>query len=93
MANFVISRHFVFRDHAHTGLAAAALRYFSLVVTILAVNYALLHLLHERWGVSLLAAKLLTEVGLFVLGFFVQKRVVFARHRTGHVAAPPIPTD
>jgi putative flippase GtrA len=78
-ANFLINRHLVFRHGRSVGLGRAASRYFSLVVAVLAANYALLHLLHERFGLPLLPAKLLTEVTLFVVGFQVQRHVVFTR--------------
>jgi putative flippase GtrA len=80
-ANFLINRSLVFGHTHRSPLARAATRYFSLAIGILAVNYALLHVLYDRVGLPLLAAKLLTEVGLFVIGFHVQRRFVFARHR------------
>jgi putative flippase GtrA len=78
MANFFINRRVVFRSNSST-LGHSAVRYFSLVVGVLAANYALLHLLNERLGMALLPAKLITEVGLFVAGFQLQRHFVFAR--------------
>jgi glycosyltransferase involved in cell wall biosynthesis len=84
VANFLINRSLVF-GHTHwAALAHAAARYFSLAIGILAVNYALLHVLYHRIGLPLLAAKLVTEVGLFAIGFQVQRRFVFnGQHVTG----------
>ena len=78
-ANFVINRRLVFGHDRHSSWARSAARYFSLAACVLAANYGLLHLLYERWGIPLLPAKLLTEIGLFVAGFHVQRRFVFGR--------------
>jgi putative flippase GtrA len=81
--NFVVNRHLVFRHGRKVPIGRSAYRYFSLVVCVLAVNYGVLHLLNERLDVPLLPAKLLTEIALFVAGFQIQRRFVFARHRDG----------
>jgi putative flippase GtrA len=86
--NFLVNRKLVF-GHAHQArLARAAGRYFSLAVAILAVNYVLLRLLYDRFGLPLLAAKLLTEISLFVIGFHVQRHFVFARHHPPETDSP-----
>jgi putative flippase GtrA len=81
IANFSINRLVVFRHQDPTSLRQSASRYFALAIGVLIANYALLHLLHERLRMALLAAKLLTEVGLFVAGFQVQRRFVFGRSK------------
>jgi putative flippase GtrA len=78
-ANFVINRRLVFGHTHQTPWARSAARYFSLAGCILAVNYPVLHVLYTRVGLPLLVAKLVTEISLFVIGFQVQRRFVFAR--------------
>ena len=86
IANFAMNRFIVFRHHSQRGLGLSARRYFSLVAGVLIANYAVLHVLVEWCGLPLLAAKLLTEVGLFAAGFQIQKRVVFARRQSPHAS-------
>ena len=86
IANFSLNRRVVFGDRRSGPVAAAAAKYFGLVGVVLAGNYALLSLLHERLGLALLPAKLLTEAALFTLSYQAQKHVVF-RDRSMAVAA------
>ena len=88
--NFVVNRHLVFREGRAAGLGRSARRYVSLAICVLVVNYALLHVLHERLGLPLLAAKLVTEIALFVAGFEVQRKLVFARRRRRSLADRPV---
>ncbi|MEZ5207629.1 MAG: bifunctional glycosyltransferase family 2/GtrA family protein [Acidimicrobiales bacterium] len=83
--NFAVNRRLVF--HSDRPAAASALRYGSLVVTLLAANYALLYGLTELAAVPLGWAKLATELTLFVVSYQVQRLVVFAGRRH----EPPVP--
>jgi putative flippase GtrA len=78
-ANFAINRRVVFRHTQQAPVRQSATKYFSLAVAVLIANYLILHVLHERFEMPLLPAKLFTEVGLFIAGFQVQRRFVFAR--------------
>jgi putative flippase GtrA len=71
--NFLVNRRLVFPHSRCKALSAAALRYFALVVALLAANYAAIFLLTDL-GMPDIAAKVLTEVLLFVASFTVQRR-------------------
>ncbi|ACZ23161.1 glycosyl transferase [Sanguibacter keddieii DSM 10542] len=76
--NFTTNRRLVFTSGRDKPVAAAAVQYYAVVALLLAGNYALLLALTSA-GVALLPAKVLTELTLFVLGYELQRRVVFAR--------------
>lgn len=92
-ANFLMNRSLVFGHDRTTSWARSAVRYFSLVAGVMAANYGLLHLLYERWGMPLFAAKLMTEIGLFVAGFQIQRHFVFGRRSTAHPSPSTSPTS
>lgn len=68
-------------------LRREAAAYAGLAVSLLAASYVGLTLL-TGVGVPLLAAKLLTDVSLYLVSFQVQRRVVFARSRSDVAAVP-----
>lgn len=82
--NFALNRRLVFG--AGGRLRADALRYAGLALALLAANYLTLLALTAA-AVPLLPAKLITEVGLYVLGFAAQRWFVFARRGRRVVAA------
>lgn len=73
--NFVINRKAVF--HSHDKLLPSILKFGALAVTILAANYLLLRLLNIVIGIMLPIAKIIVELSLFVVNFFLQGRLVF----------------
>ena len=79
--NYLTNSRFVFRSRHPQGRMAAeagqAPRYFALVAALLCLNYLLLRALHDGLGLPLAAAKLATEIALFVASFQVQRRMVF----------------
>ena len=77
--NFSINRRMVFKGDETLGRAVA--KYAALALCILAVNYALMHLLTIglRWPLAL--AKLLVEVLLFSVSFLVQGKFVYRGKR------------
>jgi glycosyltransferase involved in cell wall biosynthesis len=79
-ANFVLNRRLVFGGGGR--MRADALRYAGLALGLLAANYLALLALSSA-GVPLLAAKLITEAGLYVIGFAAQRWFVFARRGRG----------
>lgn len=85
-ANFVVNRRLVFG--AGGRMRTDALRYAALALGLLAANYVALLALTGA-GVPLLAAKLVTEVGLYVLGFAAQRAFVFARRLPASAARHP----
>lgn len=76
--NFLMNRSLVFAGGRRRPLSAAALRYFTLVVALLAANYASIFLLTDL-GLPEIAAKVTTEAMLFVVSFTIQKRFLSSR--------------
>jgi putative flippase GtrA len=88
--NFGVNRVVVFRGGGGAPRAAAG-RYATLAVGVLAANYVLLRTLTAVVGVPLLAAKVATEALLFLASYHVQRRYVFARRPAA--AAEPAPVS
>lgn len=74
--NFAANRRFVFGGDNSTR-RQSAVQYVSLAAAILLANYWSMHLLYLVVGLPLLVAKLITELGLFVVSYQVQKRFIF----------------
>jgi len=87
VTNFWINRQLVFSEGRRSSLKTSAARYTGLAVLLLAANYALLTL-QTRLGVPLLAAKILTEVVLFLSSYAVQKRYLFRTRTAGRRREP-----
>lgn len=75
--NYTVNRKAVF--HSHEKLLPSILRYGLLSTFILALNYFLLRLLNIVLSMALPLAKIIVEVVLFVVNFFVQGRFVFGK--------------
>ena len=73
--NFCVNRSVVFKGDETLGRALA--KYAALAACILAVNYALMHLLTIALGWPLPLAKLLVELLLFTVSFTVQGKFVY----------------
>jgi glycosyltransferase involved in cell wall biosynthesis len=78
--NFATNRNLVFSDRRDKHIGAEAAQYWALVAALLTVNVALLSVLTQI-GLSLFSAKMVTEIGLFIASFRIQRRFVFARPR------------
>jgi len=76
-ANFLANRRAVFA-RSKLGIRRQALRYLALALALLAVSYASIALMTAA-GVPLLAAKVTTDVTLYIASYLVQRRFVFAR--------------
>lgn len=81
--NFTVNRRWVFArglggERTRAPLRPSLQRYAALAVAVLALNLALVEGL-VTIGLSLLVAKVLTELALFVGGYVVQRTLVFAR--------------
>lgn len=74
--NFALNRATVFADST-VPVRVAAVRYLALAVALLGANYVVLSAL-VGMGVSLLLAKLATEVTLFGVSYAAQRAAVFA---------------
>ena len=72
--NYMLNYKFVFRSN---NFVSSLIRYYVLAGGILIANYCLLYLLNLKIGIPLFLAKLITEMILFVINYFVQQKVVF----------------
>ncbi|MDR7161860.1 bifunctional glycosyltransferase family 2/GtrA family protein [Arthrobacter sp. BE255] len=76
--NFLVNRRVVFEHGRDRPAAAAGLRYFSLVIVLLAANYGLIYAL-DALSVAALPAKILAEIALLAVSYAVQQRFLFSR--------------
>jgi len=74
--NFAVNRRVVFRARGRAGMPRQLVRYAVLALALLASNIVWLDAL-TRYGVPLVAAKVLTEAVLFVTSYGVQRSFVF----------------
>lgn len=78
--NFTVNRTAVFgRAGTRAPLGTSLTRYAGAVVVVGAANVALLTALHDRLGAPIVAAKVVTELALFVASYRLQRRFVFER--------------
>ena len=80
--NFLVNRHLVFRHGSERKATRTGIRYFALVLTLLAANLALMYAL-EQIAVPAVPAKLLVEAALLAVSYSVQQRFLFAREHRG----------
>jgi glycosyltransferase involved in cell wall biosynthesis len=83
--NFVVNRRMVFTHGRDRTVAAAGVRYFGLVLVLLAANYGLISIL-DALSMAALPAKVLAEIALLTVSYVVQQRFLFSR-RTADTAA------
>ncbi len=74
--NFSINKRFVFRDRSSA--VSAAIKYFSLAAGVLTVNTLLLSALTSG-GMNEFAAKIVTELVMFIVSFTAQKLLIFRK--------------
>ena len=72
---FILARNVVFNSSAKWQLSL--LKYVMLVIASGSLSYGMIHMLHFRLGVNVVAAKLFTEGILFLGNFAVQRDFVF----------------
>ncbi|MFN8023492.1 MAG: bifunctional glycosyltransferase family 2/GtrA family protein [Acidimicrobiales bacterium] len=75
--NFAANRRLVFGRSGREGRRRSMVRYGVLAAVLLACNYLLIAGLTRGLGTGLVAAKLLTELTLFVASYRIQRRHVF----------------
>lgn len=79
--NYTVNRHLVFKSKG-VSKQQSALKYFSLVMVIMLLNYCLLAFLSGVLRFPTAISKILVELILFILSYLVQKRLIFIRKRT-----------
>lgn len=72
--NYLINKFYVFNNTDKVNKTSA--KYFMLVIILLIMNYFFINI-YTIIGLSLVLAKILTEVTLFLLSFKVQKKFIF----------------
>jgi glycosyltransferase involved in cell wall biosynthesis len=83
--NFLVNRRMVFEHGRDRPAAAAGVRYFGLVLVLLAANYGLIYVL-DALSVAVLPAKILAELVLLTVSYGVQHRYLFSRNAPGNGA-------
>lgn len=76
--NFAVNRRVVFEHGREKPAAQTGVRYFSLVLVLLAANFALIAAL-DAVSLPPLAAKILAEAALLAISYAVQQRFLFAK--------------
>lgn len=74
--NYTMNTHMVFHEKARK---TSALQYIALAVGIFFLNNVILNLYAQVIGLPVMAAKLLTELTLFIISFTVQRFWIFRR--------------
>ena len=79
--NFIFNKNYVFNVKKDKNNIEMVLKYYTLVIIIMILNYLILNLLYTFVGINLIIAKLITEIVLYFFSFIVQKRVIFKNRR------------
>ena len=75
LVSFFLARHLVF--HSFGRVFKSFAKFVTLVVVMGVVSYAMIDLLYARFGVPVLAAKLVAESVLFIGNFAIQRSFIF----------------
>ncbi|OWA37668.1 glycosyl transferase family 2 [Saccharibacillus sp. O16] len=76
--NYSVNRRYVFGGKNAAKVRRSMPKYFSLVVLVLLLNYALLYFYNEQLILPLAVAKVLTELSIFLFSFWMQRRFVYS---------------
>lgn len=71
--NYTVNRKFVFRGKKIESIK----RYYLVITTLLCLNYFTIWLLYPTLGIPLAVSKIITELMLYPINFFLQKQYVF----------------
>lgn len=77
MVNFILNKNYVFEKTNNNNLLKMLVKYYSLVIVIMILNYGFLKVLYDVLSINLLVSKIITEVILYSFSFIIQKRAVF----------------
>ena len=80
--NFIANRNVAFRSRGP--LVSEALKYATLVITLMLISYGLVTVLVDAVGLGVYTSKLVAEGGLFVVSFTLQNVFVFSGRRASH---------
>lgn len=79
ICNYTMNKRYVFKDKE--SVRSSAVKYFSLVVTILAMNTLLLMILVHTIIPNPYVAKIIVEFIMFIVSYYMQKHFVFHNNR------------
>jgi putative flippase GtrA len=86
LVNFFVNRKFVFHHKDH--MSSSLIRYYLFATAMGAAAYLLITAVTEQFAFSVIAAKILVEMFLFIISFTVQRDYIFARRTaTGAMVA------
>ena len=74
--NYSVNRKYVFTGGKKSRLQSLP-KYFSLVILVLLFNYGLLYFYNEQLIIPLVAAKILTEISIFLFSYWAQRKFVY----------------
>lgn len=77
MFNYTVNRKYVFSSGRNSKVQKSLPKYFLLVLLVLLLNYGLLYFYNEKLIIPLLAAKILTEISIFLFSYWAQRRFVY----------------
>ncbi len=80
--NYLLNRRVVFKS----GGKSSVVRYYISVVAVLALNYALLHVMTTA-GIPLAVAQILAQIIIYPLNFVVQRKFVFCEKKKTQIGA------
>lgn len=74
--NYSVNRKYVFTGGQRSRFQSLP-KYFSLVILVLLFNYGLLYFYNEKLIIPLAAAKILTEISIFLFSYWAQRKFVY----------------
>ncbi|MGN7357307.1 glycosyltransferase [Paenibacillus sp. SAF-054] len=77
--NYIANNVFVFSKSNAIPVHSSLPRYMLLALVVMLANYGVIDFYYSIIGLSLIAAKILTETTLFLLSYWVQRKFVFAK--------------
>lgn len=83
LCNYTFNKYLVFHERRPI-LSSSMFKYYALVVLILCMNYLFLKFFTSGVHISLFISKILTEIILFSISFYVQKKVIFKNTAVFH---------
>jgi glycosyltransferase involved in cell wall biosynthesis len=83
LCNYIFNKYLVFHERRPV-LSKSMLNYYVLVVLILCMNYLLLKAFTSGVHLSLFISKILTEIILFSISFYIQKKIIFKNPAVFH---------
>jgi len=76
-ANFILNKLFVFNDTRSKRTGKALLKYSALAIALVLASYGLITLMRDLAGIPLPIAKLIADILLFCVSYWVQRRYIF----------------